>query len=125
MSRPWPRCHHAFAFCMRFTCNLLLSLSLYNFSYLHLRFDLGSGEMNLGYNVTKINDGLWHRIRASRYVQCQMQYFLYTTESFSLIYYLRIVCAPISPETFLIFKLSIFFPHTLPHGLQGFTTRYT
>lgn len=35
--------------------------------YLHLRFDLGSGEINLQYNMTRINDGLWHRIRASRY----------------------------------------------------------
>lgn len=35
-------------------------------SYLHLRYNLGSGEVNIEYNTTRVSDGLWHRIRAFR-----------------------------------------------------------
>lgn len=35
-------------------------------SYLHLRYNLGSGEVNIQYNSTRVSDGLWHRIRAFR-----------------------------------------------------------
>ena len=31
-----------------------------------LRFNLGNGEGLLEYNATRIDDGLWHRIRATR-----------------------------------------------------------
>ena len=30
------------------------------------RFNLGNGEGLLEYNATRIDDGLWHRIRATR-----------------------------------------------------------
>lgn len=36
------------------------------FRYLHLRYNLGSGEVNIVYNTTKVSDGLWHRIRILR-----------------------------------------------------------
>lgn len=42
-----------------------LSLGIEN-GYLHLRYNLGSGEVNIKYNSTKISDGLWHRVRALR-----------------------------------------------------------
>ncbi|KAG8222060.1 hypothetical protein J437_LFUL000504 [Ladona fulva] len=42
-----------------------LALGLRN-GYLHLRFNLGSGEVELEYNSTRVNDGLWHRVRATR-----------------------------------------------------------
>lgn len=42
-----------------------LSLGIEN-GYLHLRYNLGSGEVNIKYNSTKVSDGLWHRIRANR-----------------------------------------------------------
>ena len=35
--------------------------------FLHFRFNLGNGEGVLVANQTKINDGKWHRIRATRY----------------------------------------------------------
>jgi hypothetical protein len=35
--------------------------------YLHFRFNLGNGEGGVVYNDTKIDDGKWHRIRATRY----------------------------------------------------------
>lgn len=35
-------------------------------SYLHMRYNLGSGEVNIMYNTTRVSDGLWHRIRALR-----------------------------------------------------------
>lgn len=36
--------------------------------FLHLRYNLGSGEVNIQYNSTKVSDGLWHRVRATRLV---------------------------------------------------------
>jgi hypothetical protein len=36
--------------------------------YLHLRYNLGSGEAMLIYNATRIDDGNWHRVKATRYV---------------------------------------------------------
>lgn len=42
-----------------------LSLGIEN-GYLHLRYNLGSGEVNIKYNSTKVSDGLWHRVRANR-----------------------------------------------------------
>lgn len=35
---------------------------------LELRFNLGSGEVVLQYNATRVDDGLWHRVKAIRYV---------------------------------------------------------
>ncbi|KAK3917428.1 Pikachurin [Frankliniella fusca] len=32
----------------------------------HLRLDLGSGELFLGYNLTRVDDGKWHRINVNR-----------------------------------------------------------
>uniref|UniRef100_A0A336M7N9 CSON011653 protein n=1 Tax=Culicoides sonorensis TaxID=179676 RepID=A0A336M7N9_CULSO len=37
--------------------------------FLHLRYNLGSGEVNIEYNTTVVSDGLWHRIRAVRNLQ--------------------------------------------------------
>ncbi|XP_061402577.1 pikachurin-like [Musca vetustissima] len=34
--------------------------------YLHFRYNLGSGEVDIRFNATKISDGLWHRVRAIR-----------------------------------------------------------
>lgn len=31
-------------------------------------FNVGSGEMVLEYNSTRIDDGLWHRVRATRFI---------------------------------------------------------
>ncbi|XP_055847486.1 uncharacterized protein LOC129913052 isoform X2 [Episyrphus balteatus] len=45
-----------------------LSLGIEN-GYLHLRYNLGSGEANVQFNVTKVSDGLWHRVRAIRHSQ--------------------------------------------------------
>ncbi|XP_055921913.1 uncharacterized protein LOC129952956 [Eupeodes corollae] len=42
-----------------------LSLGIEN-GYLHLRYNLGSGEANVQFNVTRVSDGLWHRVRAIR-----------------------------------------------------------
>ena len=36
--------------------------------FLHFRFNLGNGEGGVVYNDSKIDDGKWHRIRASRYI---------------------------------------------------------
>ena len=36
---------------------------------LHFRFNLGNGEAVLVYNETAIDDGRWHRIKATRYVK--------------------------------------------------------
>lgn len=51
-------------------CFLSIFFSLSKFfclhRYLHLRYNLGSGEVNIKYNSTKVSDGLWHRIRATR-----------------------------------------------------------
>ncbi|XP_034245110.1 pikachurin [Thrips palmi] len=30
--------------------------------FVHLRLDLGSGELFLGYNLTRVDDGQWHRV---------------------------------------------------------------
>jgi hypothetical protein len=37
-----------------------------NDGYLQFRFNLGNGEGLLEYNRSRIDDGLWHRIRATR-----------------------------------------------------------
>uniref|UniRef100_A0A1I8QC63 Pikachurin n=1 Tax=Stomoxys calcitrans TaxID=35570 RepID=A0A1I8QC63_STOCA len=34
--------------------------------FLHFRYNLGSGEVDIRFNATKISDGLWHRVRAIR-----------------------------------------------------------
>jgi hypothetical protein len=36
--------------------------------YLHFRFNLGSGEVIIPYNFTRVDDGLWHRVKAVRCV---------------------------------------------------------
>jgi hypothetical protein len=38
--------------------------------YLHFRFNLGSGEVTIPYNFTQVDDGLWHRVKAIRFVFC-------------------------------------------------------
>lgn len=42
-----------------------LSLGI-EMGYLHFRYDLGAGELDIRFNGTKISDGLWHRVRAIR-----------------------------------------------------------
>ncbi|XP_023162915.2 uncharacterized protein LOC111594034 [Drosophila hydei] len=42
-----------------------LSLGIEN-GYLHFRYDLGAGELDIRFNGTKVSDGLWHRVRAIR-----------------------------------------------------------
>jgi len=37
--------------------------------YLQFWFNVGGGEMVLEYNATRIDDGLWHRVRATRMEQ--------------------------------------------------------
>ncbi|GAB0093613.1 uncharacterized protein DMENIID0001_087780 [Sergentomyia squamirostris] len=37
--------------------------------YLHLRYNLGSGDVDIKYNFTKVSDGLWHRVRVVRNLQ--------------------------------------------------------
>lgn len=44
-----------------------LALGL-NQGYLTLAYNLGSGEAVLRYNLTRLDDDLWHRIRAVRFV---------------------------------------------------------
>ena len=34
--------------------------------FLHFRFNLGNGEGGVIYNDTRIDDGKWHRLRATR-----------------------------------------------------------
>ncbi|GLG97431.1 Uncharacterized protein GBIM_04195 [Gryllus bimaculatus] len=34
--------------------------------HLHFRFNLGGGEVTIVYNATRVDDGLWHRLRAVR-----------------------------------------------------------
>lgn len=34
--------------------------------FVHFQFNLGSGETTLVYNMSKVNDGAWHRVRATR-----------------------------------------------------------
>lgn len=36
--------------------------------YLNFAFNLGNGEGRLVYNATRVDDGKWHRIRATRLV---------------------------------------------------------
>jgi hypothetical protein len=38
-----------------------------NDGYLHFAYNLGSGEVNIVYNVTRIDDGQWHQIYITRY----------------------------------------------------------
>lgn len=47
--------------------NDFLSLGL-DQGYLTLAYNLGSGEATLRYNLTRLDDDLWHRIRAVRQV---------------------------------------------------------
>uniref|UniRef100_A0A0A1XN49 Pikachurin n=1 Tax=Zeugodacus cucurbitae TaxID=28588 RepID=A0A0A1XN49_ZEUCU len=42
-----------------------LSLGIEN-GYLHFRYDLGSGEVDIKFNTSRVSDGLWHRVRAFR-----------------------------------------------------------
>lgn len=44
-----------------------LSLGL-DRGYLTLAYNLGSGEAVLSYNLTRLDDDLWHRVRAIRYI---------------------------------------------------------
>ena len=44
-----------------------LMLGVAEHGKLHFRFNLGNGEAVLIYNETKIDDGRWHRIKATRY----------------------------------------------------------
>lgn len=37
-----------------------------HYRYLHFRYDLGAGEVDIRFNGTKVSDGLWHRVRAIR-----------------------------------------------------------
>lgn len=53
-----------------------LALGL-NGGYLTLAYNLGSGEAVLSYNLTRLDDDLWHRIRAVRYESSQQQYRSY------------------------------------------------
>ena len=43
-----------------------LMLGVSNHGKLHFRFNLGNGEAVLVYNATSIDDGRWHRIKATR-----------------------------------------------------------
>lgn len=38
----------------------------YSTSYMHMRYNFGTGDISIAYNSTKVNDGLWHRVRALR-----------------------------------------------------------
>ncbi|CAD7014666.1 unnamed protein product [Ceratitis capitata] len=42
-----------------------LSLGIEN-GHLHFRYDLGSGEVDIKFNTSRVSDGLWHRVRAFR-----------------------------------------------------------
>ena len=42
--------------------------------FLEFRFNLGNGEGVLVYNLTRIDDSKWHRIRATRFVRFTMSY---------------------------------------------------
>ena len=42
--------------------------------FLEFRFNLGNGEGVLVYNLTRIDDSKWHRIRATRFVGFSMSY---------------------------------------------------
>ena len=61
-----------------------LLLGLEN-GFLHFRFNLGNGEGGVIYNQSKIDDGKWHRIRASRYVWYTMYDFHDSTDIFGQI----------------------------------------
>ncbi|XP_059609965.1 pikachurin [Phlebotomus argentipes] len=37
--------------------------------FLHLRYNLGSGDVDIKYNFTRVSDGLWHRVRLVRNLQ--------------------------------------------------------
>ena len=58
-----------------------LLLGLEN-GFLHFRFNLGNGEGGVIYNQSKIDDGKWHRIRASRYVSSSIYYLVLPSISF-------------------------------------------
>ena len=45
-----------------------LMLGVAEHGKLHFRFNLGNGEAVLVYNETEIDDGRWHRIKATRYI---------------------------------------------------------
>ncbi|CAO1339330.1 unnamed protein product [Diamesa serratosioi] len=42
-----------------------LSLGIEN-GYMHMRYNFGTSDISIAYNSTKVNDGLWHRVRALR-----------------------------------------------------------
>ena len=64
-----------------------LLLGLEN-GFLHFRFNLGNGEGGVIYNQSKIDDGKWHRIRASRYVSSSILYYLVFLFGYLCIYYM-------------------------------------
>ena len=64
-----------------------LLLGLEN-GFLHFRFNLGNGEGGVIYNQSKIDDGKWHRIRASRYVSSSILYYLVFLFGYLGIYYM-------------------------------------
>lgn len=49
--------------------------------YLTLAYNLGSGEAVLRYNLTRLDDDLWHRIRAVRWEQTLREITLHNTHS--------------------------------------------
>lgn len=56
--------------------------------YLTLAYNLGSGEAVLRYNLTRLDDDLWHRIRAVRWEQTRFTRFVTRSSS-------PFTCAPI------------------------------
>lgn len=50
--------------------------------YLNFQYNLGSGEVIIVYNITKLDDGKWHSVRATRYDKMLYCYFTaYNTDS--------------------------------------------
>lgn len=43
--------------------------------YLNFQYNLGSGEIIIVYNITKLDDGKWHSVRATRYSKMFSCYF--------------------------------------------------
>jgi hypothetical protein len=41
-------------------------MSILMYTFPQFSYNLGSGEVALQYNATRVDDGLWHRIRATR-----------------------------------------------------------
>lgn len=61
-----------------------LALAIRN-GYLHLRYNLGSGEAYLLYNLSRIDDGNWHRIKVTRYSFFDVIFLILRTMSLSII----------------------------------------